>query len=446
MYLPEYQLALRNSGFEGFRVLAFRQTVSGVSGSASGLPMSTEFGLGVFKAFMLADLLNDYACQVRPYEVRIGETNRVVEECASEIAGHLRGFHAPEYREVAAPVLRRWLEHRKWLRGVANAAYKIKRHLHGVEFAALTSLCRERLGQVEMDRTRVRPIVKIVGEFWAATTEGDGNYRMFEFLEREGAQVRPESMGSWVMYLLHHARGRVVDRHAAEVTSGFARVRPAARFLLTLCAYDFGRWFYTRSYGRVARALGGFGHHLVSHARLSELASEFYHPLARGGEGYQEVGKTIHYGCGGQAHLIASLKPFGCLPSMQSDGVQVSVLDRFPELMFVAIETSGDGEAQAESRMQMALADARERARVEFEAALTLNGVSLSEVRAYAAMHPHLRRPTWSPPENGGGSVAARFVSHVAELIRRDPVWRGRREAPRESARAGARDSDPVAS
>jgi len=32
-------------------------------------------------------------------------------------------------------------------------------------------------------------IVKITGEFWAQTTEGDGNFNMFRFLQREGAQV-----------------------------------------------------------------------------------------------------------------------------------------------------------------------------------------------------------------------------------------------------------------
>jgi 3-oxoacyl-[acyl-carrier protein] reductase len=48
---------------------------------------------------------------------------------------------------------------------------------------------RDRLALIEVDRLRVKPIVKITGEFWAQSTEGDGNFRMFEFLEREGAHV-----------------------------------------------------------------------------------------------------------------------------------------------------------------------------------------------------------------------------------------------------------------
>ena len=49
----------------------------------------------------------------------------------------------------------------------------------------------------------MKPIVKITGEFWAQTTEGDGNFNMFQFLEREGAQVLVEPIGTWIMYMIH---------------------------------------------------------------------------------------------------------------------------------------------------------------------------------------------------------------------------------------------------
>ena len=49
-------------------------------------------------------------------------------------------------------------------------------------------------------------MVKIIGEFWAQLTEGDGNFNMFAFLEREGAQVHVESIGGWITYLLYQSR------------------------------------------------------------------------------------------------------------------------------------------------------------------------------------------------------------------------------------------------
>ena len=47
---------------------------------------------------------------------------------------------------------------------------------------------RARRGRRSTARSRSRK-VGIIGEFWAMTTEGDGNYRLQRFLESEGAEV-----------------------------------------------------------------------------------------------------------------------------------------------------------------------------------------------------------------------------------------------------------------
>ena len=62
------------------------------------------------------------------------------------------------------------------------------------------------MDSIEVDRTKVKPVVKITGEFWAQITEGDGNFHMFEFLEREGAQVLVEPIATWVAYLMYQAK------------------------------------------------------------------------------------------------------------------------------------------------------------------------------------------------------------------------------------------------
>ena len=46
--------------------------------------------------------------------------------------------------------------------------------------------------EIEVDLTRPRPLVKITGELWSKSTEGDGNYHMYSFLEDEGAEVLVE--------------------------------------------------------------------------------------------------------------------------------------------------------------------------------------------------------------------------------------------------------------
>jgi predicted nucleotide-binding protein (sugar kinase/HSP70/actin superfamily) len=42
---------------------------------------------------------------------------------------------------------------------------------------------RKILQKVELDRLKPKPKVAIIGEFWAMTTEGDGNYHLQRFLE-----------------------------------------------------------------------------------------------------------------------------------------------------------------------------------------------------------------------------------------------------------------------
>jgi hypothetical protein len=98
-----------------------------------------------------------------------------------------------------------------------------------------------------------------------------------------------------------------------------------------------------------------------------------------------EVGKAIDTVESHHAHMIISVKPFGCMPSSGvSDGVQSWVTARYPELIFCPIETSGDGKVNVQSRVQMMLFKAHERARAEFDKALAQAGLTLEQARELA--------------------------------------------------------------
>ncbi|MGO9178022.1 MAG: activator of (R)-2-hydroxyglutaryl-CoA dehydratase, partial [Candidatus Limnocylindrales bacterium] len=115
---------------------------------------------------------------------------------------------------------------------------------------------------------------------------------------------------------------------------------------------------------------------------------------------------------------VLALKPFGCMPSSQSDGVQSAVVNRFRDMIFIPIETSGEGEINAHSRVQMALGEAKSKAKEEFEPALASTGKKLDEIQAYAAEHRQLRSPFYPVPQRPGVTgVAANFVLHVSNLI-----------------------------
>ena len=85
--------------------------------------------------------------------------------------------------------------------------------------------------------------------------------------------------------------------------------------------------------------LGGITHHLVPQKELADLAHPFYNQFARGGEGHLEVGKNVYYTVHKLCHMVLALKPFGCMPSSQSDGVQSAVINKFKDMIFLPIET-----------------------------------------------------------------------------------------------------------
>ncbi len=81
MYESEYRLALRNAGFDKFRVLLFQQS-GGLNQveAEQGLELNLDFFLAILNALNMGDILNDVAYQIRPYEVNAGETDRVLEQ------------------------------------------------------------------------------------------------------------------------------------------------------------------------------------------------------------------------------------------------------------------------------------------------------------------------------------------------------------------------------
>jgi hypothetical protein len=156
---------------------------------------------------------------------------------------------------------------------------------------------------------------------------------------------------------------------------------------------------------------------------MEQLAHEFYHSRSEGGEGHLEVSKNIYYTVKGIAHMVLSLKPFGCMPSTQSDGAQSAVINRFKDMIFLPIETSGEGEINAHSRVQMALGEAKAKCKLEFATTLEAIGYDLAQLRAYVDAHAELRRPLYPIPHyEGVTGTAARFAYHLAERMRSEDI------------------------
>jgi hypothetical protein len=335
----------------------------------------------------------------------------------------VRERHKYEIEEHAPQWLLKQLHRKKAVRDTFNVFGKIYDHLYGSQTTEALAGARERIGAIDVDRLRVKPVVKVTGEFWAQTTEGDGNFRMFSFLEREGAQVMVEPIGTWIMYMLWLAKAQKIHRKDIDYPAPkWNDVRGwllrEMKFRSKVAGFAFGDWFWNHQYRRVIDHLGGMAHPLVKLAQLAAHAAPYYNIFARGGEGHMEVAKNIYYTVNRKAHMVLSLKPFGCMPSSQSDGVQSAVMNHFKDMIFLPIETSGEGEINAHSRVQMALGEAKAKARLEFQQAIESTGKSLDDIRRYVDAHPILRRPFYQVPHvHGMTGTAAQFVLHVSDLM-----------------------------
>ena len=378
MYEAEYRFALQNAGFEGFRVLLFQQTdgIKAASGEP-GLKFSVDFGMGMLNALNLGDVINELAYQVRPFEVNKGETDRVIQEAVNTLTDTLRDRKRWHIMEAAPKWSRPFLEKHKKIEGIGCTLGKIGHNLYGKEYVDALHACRDSIDSIEVDRLRVKPVIKITGEFWAQTTEGDGNFNMFAFLEKEGAQVLVEPIATWIAYMMYVAHEGAKARADArsslsrpQVVRGEEARRQTVGIFKKTGGLTAGSAMWTFFYHRTIKHMGGTVHHLVPQKELSRLAHPFYHQLARGGEGYMEVGKNVYYTVNHLCHMVLALKPFGCMPSTQSDGVQSRVVSKYKDMIFLPIETSGEGEVNAHSRVQMALAEAKAKARAEFDGVL----------------------------------------------------------------------------
>ncbi|MBA2321256.1 MAG: 2-hydroxyglutaryl-CoA dehydratase [Deltaproteobacteria bacterium] len=350
MYVTEYRKALRDAGFDGFRVLLFQMAggVRQATGEELGLKIDGTFAWAIVRALIAGDVLNQLAYRLRPYEVEPGATDRAMAE-AKLVVGDF-------FRRRASVTL---------------AMLKARRIF----------------GRVKLDRTRPKPVVSLIGEFWAMTTEGAGNYHMQRFLEREGAEVRIQGITNWLLFLVweagHDTKNRMTLREEDTARKGLAGKGDPIKKLVGLKAADKAiRGFFTV----YANAAGLHGHEFPSMDELARISKDHYNNDVRGGEGHLEVGEAIHFVEHKINHMTLSVKPFGCMPSSGvSDGVQSLVMAKWPEALILCVETTGDQEVNAHSRVQMMLFKARQKAQAEFDAALAKAGLSEETFREKVA-------------------------------------------------------------
>src|SRR6187399_1535047 len=383
MYVTEYRKALRDAGFDGFRVMLFQQQggLSQASGEESGLELTPPFFIGLLKGLLAGDVINGIAYRLRPYEVVKGATDAAVAQAKKICYDALY-----EKRSIL------WALHQS----------------------------RKIFEKVEVDRTIPKPKVAIIGEFWAMTTEGDGNYQLQRFLEQEGAECDIQFVTAWLLYNVWEVRfdtqSRMGLRGKDKAKAGLDGTNDFHAFKMkaSLWAADKAIRVAFQTFANVA---GFYDYHLADMDEVADVAAPFYNNDLRGGEGHMEVGKLILNVVKSKATMTLSVKPFGCMPSGSvSDGVQSLITERYPGTIYCAVETSGDGAVNFQSRVQMYLFKARQAAQAEFEKALADTGVSVERLNAFLQANPRYKSPLHKAP-HAGGTTSTDLVYEVAQVI-----------------------------
>jgi predicted nucleotide-binding protein (sugar kinase/HSP70/actin superfamily) len=389
-YLESYALALEAIGLPDLRIYRLEQDrLSLKSTRGQGLEIDAPFMLGLIWAMMVADLLGELEHQARPYEARPGDAQRILE--ASMARAERAFLERPHQPGQAATIL--------WF----LASGHFERVLR--EIAPLWA-------ELELDRLRVKPRVKITGEIWVKTQEGEGNYNIKRWLEQEGAEVLPMPMSFWLDYLLSFHLMRVKESREALP---FPRLKQASVRLT--------RALLRRAYERLRHALLDLAAPWADQDELVRLARPFYSNRLNGGEAYMLIGEALHAHEHKLAHMICELAPYACMPSTMSVGAMANVLGRHPDLLYAPIEIKGDAEIHALSRCQMILTEAKRRAQQEFQAALSDTGLTLARIREWERTHPEAKRFGVRLPHAGAAGTAARYVRYVAHALqRRDGV------------------------
>jgi predicted nucleotide-binding protein (sugar kinase/HSP70/actin superfamily) len=382
-YVTEYRKALRDSGFDGFRVLLFQQQggLKQATGEAQGLEMNPKFFIALLKAILIGDVLNAMSYRIRPYEVEQGATDRAIAKSKEQIHD---AFAEPKTKSLMWALLQ----------------------------------TRRNLMNVKVDRTMIKPKVSIIGEFWAMTTEGDGNYALQRFLEQEGAECDIQLVTAWILFMIWEQRWdtkqRMVLKHADAAKKGLAGKDARKKLVMLFVAEKAIRGIFHS----VAGIMGLHDYHLPDMDQVAETAKDYYNNHLRGGEGHMEVGKLILNVAHKKATMTLSVKPFGCMPSSGvSDGVQSLVTERYPEAIYCPIETNGDGAVNVYSRVQMMLFKARIAAKDEYQKTLESAGLTVEGLKKKLQSSWWKRSALYYPKHGTVAAMASNIVQEVTGAV-----------------------------
>ena len=277
-----------------------------------GVRMGMIFNLQSLWALTMMDLLEELRRQIRPYELRPGETNRVFDQSVDDIAAALpHGLHP------------------------AIAAFK----------RAIGGFCA-----IPYDRSQPRPRVFVTGEYLVTFHPGS-NFHIEEYLESNGMEV--------ILPRMTNVFRKDYLSRLAEMKDYHVR-------------YPLGDDLSTRGGEQMFKVVLNTLEPIAAQhplyepcTPLPELAAETDHVMDHtfiSGEGWLIPGEIREYAQRG-VHAFVILQPFGCLPNhICGRGIMKRVKEDFPAIQILSLDLEPDTSfANVENRLQMLIMNEKSR-------------------------------------------------------------------------------------
>jgi len=245
-------------------------------------------------------------------------------------------------------------------------------------------------------------MVKITGEFYLQTVEGDPELQTSTAgWKQKAPRSIPRRSRFWFDYLMRLAAQDFEDRigidRGARLKSGAVQARRGC------CAGPMAA---------CGGALNGVARELPLQAELRELAAPYYHSRLNGGEGDMLVGKALWAYHHKKAHMICELFALLVHAQHHERGRDGRGDRKVPGSAVRPLEIKGDAEVHALSRCQMILTEAKNARQKEFEGVLSRTGMTVDQLKALET--PEMRRATYRVPRHGAVGTAANYALHLA--------------------------------
>ena len=258
-----HRMVLDDLGYDQVPMLVVDQT----NGFAAHMgKFGPDFYRKCWDLTLVVDFMQKMVREIRPYEVRPGETDRIYRE---------------GLRELTETVERRG------------------------DYFSTAADSRRRLEAVETDRSALRPIIGVVGEIYVRSHEFANNF-LARKLERLGAQVALPPLQEWLNYIAHERRELCWQSGALW---GFVK-ESLAEFV--------ARWDESRA-ARVFRGAVSFMPREMPAGEVLRLGARYLHPTVKG-EAILSMARAVeyvHHGVDG----IVNVVPFGCMPGAIVNGL-----------------------------------------------------------------------------------------------------------------------------